>query len=734
MNNGPIDRQQAFVLLSGKPVSPDEAAPVGIFDVIREDLRRISTVQPVNNVYIERTTAGYRGILFSKERPHMFALNGNGFIAKPVEDSTQIIVYCAQLEDAERAATSIRESLRSDEDQQAFNEEFEMGSDGPSVTAVPEQGPPETTLMSGPAIDYIERVPDTYMKMMQGASRTDKQPKGVCGGGVVLNKQGKMLLVKPTNGYGGYDWTFPKGFPAQGETETAVTAVREVREETGYEAFPNRFLGRFTHNDGGTCDYYACDIDGTKPKPFDLEETEAIKWVSLVEALELLNDDVDIKILSQANNLLPKLLIKSLVKRPGSRGGKFYRDEKGDVRYGEKPSEHVKPKWQGSVTEELPEDLRNSVIATMEALTEKFPILHGMNVEMGAWLEDTDIHATKNSKSIQLNKKSWTNRAALEKHAQTWKGLLVDATPEGVIVHEIGHVLDNRLLAKLGTKGYHKLMTELGISDYNDILESPSVYGQENHSERMAEMFSAYWYGKHAADEGNALGEQGLALSNKVWSKIKSVLEDLKKALPKMSDDQVDAKAKRVGAKPLKAGSKQVGETGKVRYGYPGEKGGDKKPGGKPNQAPQEAGGGAQAQKQEQELPHPDLQPPPPEQTPIVAEHPAKPPAEDVRAPDPTKPATPEHTINVAEFCVATGVKRETLMQILKRLQTREKFVSFMSTHLKDFNTEHGLENDYYTLMYNVLTGKVPEGQPGNQPKEEPKKPASSGKQPPSMG
>lgn len=658
-----MNRQHVHSLLNGIPVDPDDAAPVGVFDVIREDIRHISTVQPINSVYIERTTAGYRGVLYSNERPYTFALSGNGFIAKPIEDSTAVITYCAQLEDAERVATSIREARRSDDTQQTFNEQFAMGSDGPSGTAVLE-GSPEQIEMHGPNVDFIERIPGTFFPRLQGASRKDGKATGVtvCGGGIVMNKEGKILLVKPTNNYGGYDWTFPKGYPSSDEDSTAATARREVREETGYDVFAKKFIGRFSHNDGGRCDYYECDLDVSKKrKPFDLEETEETKWVSMVEALELLNDDVDVKILAAANQLIPQLLVK------GGHSGTMIAlmlpkklAKKLAIKGGEAASSlHVTLAYLGKA---LSESQKKAAATIVRKLSSSFSTVKATLGGVGRF----SASKTSEGKDVVY--------------------LSVDSPDLTKLRHRMVDLLDEAGIAVDQMHGYTPHVTLA----YIDTKKKTPL-------ERVAPVELSF-------------DDLTLAVAGK---KITLPFR-LVKALPKMSDDQREAKEKRVGVKPLKAGSKNVGATGKVRYGYPGEKGGDKQSEGS-NQAPKakQTAGGAQ-QKEEQELPHPDLQPPNPEQAPVVAEHPQQAPTDDARPKNPSHPETPKHTMNVAEFCNATNVQRDTLMKIVTRTQTRDAFVSFMTTHLKPFNTEHGLNNDFYTLLYNVLVGKVPEGQPGN--------------------
>ncbi|MBV9864749.1 MAG: NUDIX hydrolase [Abitibacteriaceae bacterium] len=53
-------------------------------------------------------------------------------------------------------------------------------------------------------------------------------------GGVVFDVEKRVLLRKPSNGWGGYAWTFPKGAPEwELDAIPEQTALREVREETG---------------------------------------------------------------------------------------------------------------------------------------------------------------------------------------------------------------------------------------------------------------------------------------------------------------------------------------------------------------------------------------------------------------------------------------------------------------------------------------------------------------------
>jgi ADP-ribose pyrophosphatase YjhB (NUDIX family) len=53
-------------------------------------------------------------------------------------------------------------------------------------------------------------------------------------GGVVLDEQGRILLIRTRNLRNRPVWTLPKGTLTTGET-SAEAALREVREETGYQ-------------------------------------------------------------------------------------------------------------------------------------------------------------------------------------------------------------------------------------------------------------------------------------------------------------------------------------------------------------------------------------------------------------------------------------------------------------------------------------------------------------------
>lgn len=114
--------------------------------------------------------------------------------------------------------------------------------------------------------------------------------KKVAYGGVVFDREGRVLLRKPRNEYDGYKWTFAKGRPKPGETPEE-TALDEVHEETGVRAeiiadIPGGFEGGTTQN------HYFIMILVSSGDPFD-DETEEIRWVTIEEARKLISETVN---------------------------------------------------------------------------------------------------------------------------------------------------------------------------------------------------------------------------------------------------------------------------------------------------------------------------------------------------------------------------------------------------------------------------------------------------------
>jgi predicted NUDIX family NTP pyrophosphohydrolase len=115
--------------------------------------------------------------------------------------------------------------------------------------------------------------------------------------GTLLYRQGpdglEVLLVHPSGGYNKHaPWSIPKGIPDADETDLAVTARRETREETGVEAGELVPLGDITYRKSRKhvhCFAGPAPADAA-PKTASWEVDQA-RFVPLAEARELLHPD-----------------------------------------------------------------------------------------------------------------------------------------------------------------------------------------------------------------------------------------------------------------------------------------------------------------------------------------------------------------------------------------------------------------------------------------------------------
>jgi 8-oxo-dGTP pyrophosphatase MutT (NUDIX family) len=124
-------------------------------------------------------------------------------------------------------------------------------------------------------------------------------------GGVVIKDNEVLLIYSALKN----TYAFPKGTIDQGETKD-VTAVREVKEETGYSVEILDFLGDFTFDfdwkDGiryrKTVSYYLMELANDEEPELNLQEGEDFVniWTSIEKAYELLTFDDSKEILKLA--------------------------------------------------------------------------------------------------------------------------------------------------------------------------------------------------------------------------------------------------------------------------------------------------------------------------------------------------------------------------------------------------------------------------------------------------
>lgn len=183
------------------------------------------------------------------------------FLAKPSEESN-----LAQLADAAASATFVPTSS------------WEQALHGVTLAS---WVPSDTTAsvweeLAEPAVDEPAYVLPAGMRAAAGA--------------VVVEPDGRVWLVAPSNGFAGYQVTFPKGRVDKGATLQA-TAIKEVWEESGLLVKLTGYLGDFVRTETYTRFYIARRVGGT---PCDMGwESQAVHLGPVSKACGLLNRSTD---------------------------------------------------------------------------------------------------------------------------------------------------------------------------------------------------------------------------------------------------------------------------------------------------------------------------------------------------------------------------------------------------------------------------------------------------------
>lgn len=121
-------------------------------------------------------------------------------------------------------------------------------------------------------------------------------------GGLVLDEDGNVLLIRARDLRNRPVWTLPKGALTTGET-TEDAALREVREETGYRCEVVRELEAFTYWFQREGRRIRKTVHWYLMRPIEKEgehdhEVDEVRWTKPEEADTLLRYDSDRRLLS----------------------------------------------------------------------------------------------------------------------------------------------------------------------------------------------------------------------------------------------------------------------------------------------------------------------------------------------------------------------------------------------------------------------------------------------------
>lgn len=175
-------------------------------------------------------------------------------------------------------------------------------SDANSLACVVPNGPMPAGL-GGVAFEPWAKAPDTLAGWaLMAAEGTIDEPDFIVkagvkrSAGVVIREQdGRVWLVAPSNGFGGYQHTFPKGTLGDGLSAQA-TALKETYEETGLRVRLISHLVDVTRTTG-VSRYYLAERFGGTPSNMGWE-SQAVLLVPEADLLDCLNSPLDHKIVA----------------------------------------------------------------------------------------------------------------------------------------------------------------------------------------------------------------------------------------------------------------------------------------------------------------------------------------------------------------------------------------------------------------------------------------------------
>jgi 8-oxo-dGTP pyrophosphatase MutT (NUDIX family) len=136
--------------------------------------------------------------------------------------------------------------------------------------------------------------------LMKAAKAASGKPKERAAGVIIEEPDGRVWVMCPTNQFGGYEATFPKGRHEPGLSFQA-TAIKETFEETGLQVEITGYWGDIERTTT-VARYYRARRVGGSPAHMGWE-AQAVKLVPRDQLPAVLNTEVDRKILSLGDEL-----------------------------------------------------------------------------------------------------------------------------------------------------------------------------------------------------------------------------------------------------------------------------------------------------------------------------------------------------------------------------------------------------------------------------------------------
>lgn len=152
-----------------------------------------------------------------------------------------------------------------------------------------------------PPKDGWAKVGGNNESLERGFPFTPTANKSIGAGVLIVEPDGRVWLTKPTNEFGGYKQTYPKGTVESGLT-MQQNAIKEAYEETGLKIKITGVLGDYERTTSRARMYIAQRVGGT-PREMGWE-SQAVRLSTLKDARQLLNMSHDKAILDDLTELM----------------------------------------------------------------------------------------------------------------------------------------------------------------------------------------------------------------------------------------------------------------------------------------------------------------------------------------------------------------------------------------------------------------------------------------------